>query len=171
MGADFPIWKYFQNLTVSDVRTLFAGRLFSAKVMTFSVFMNRIRALQLSSTMGAIGRKTRNDLFNGKTVFVDIYNLSPLNDYQKARDLDLNLEPTYCMKQLSEDAEKIGTKLWLNEKELNILINCGRITICQSLLNYVWKAKKFKELPKPNDKTSPFYGIYEKWMELRTEFQ
>ncbi len=170
MGADFPIWSYLKNLNLGDLRSLLSGRLFSAETMIFSVFMNRLRALQISYTMSAIAGNTRNNLFNGKTVFVDIYEMSPLNDYQPARDLDPNLEPTPGMKQLSKDAESIGTKLWLNEKELKILIDCGRISVCYSLLKFFWKSAKSKQLPEPDNENSPFYKMYEKWLELRREF-
>jgi predicted acylesterase/phospholipase RssA len=169
MEADFPIWSYLKNLNVRDLWILISGRLFSVQAMTFNVFMKRIRALQFTNTMSAIGRKTRKNLFNGKTVFVNIYDLSPQNNYEAVRELDPNLEPTPKMKQIAKDAEGIGTKLWLKKDELDILVNCGRITTCYSLLKFYWEGD-YAEFTKPNNETSPFYRIYEKWLELRKEF-
>jgi hypothetical protein len=138
--------------------------------MIFDVFMSRIRSSQFANTMSATDPKTKSLLFNGKTVFANIYKLL----YESKGQTNLNAlnpkPPTKTMLNIIEKAQNVGTKLWLNKNELDLLIASGRITLCQSLLDFVWNAKKHNHLPKPNDPTSPFHYLQIKWKKLLDEY-
>lgn len=173
MGAKFPIWAYLRPLKVSDIRALALGRLFSVKAMTFQVFMKRIRALQYGQTMSAIARNTRKNLFNGRTAFANIYKMvSKVAPTEDEKPLAIpELAPTSRMRKIAEKAEKVETKLWLDASEMEYLLDCGRTTMCLGLLEYLWKAKRFQKLPKPNATASPFHFVYQRWMEIKQEFR
>lgn len=172
MGDTFPIWSYIRRLSVGDLWTLISGRLFSTKAMTFQVFMKRIRDLQFANTMSAIGRNTRANLYNGRTVFSMIYRMVPRSVRlagEKTEPLHTpELQPTERMVTIAKDAGCVGTKLWLDKEELNTLIDCGRITVCLALLAFVWKDNE--SLAEQNTPNSLFGDLYKKWMELKAEF-
>lgn len=57
MGYAFPIWEHIRTLSIADLWTLGKGRIDSVKVMVFSVFMKRIRAMQFDDTMNSVAKK------------------------------------------------------------------------------------------------------------------
>lgn len=170
MGYTFPIWRYIKSLTVGDLWTLAKGRATSTGAMVFNVFMKRIRALQFSNTMSAVDKDTNESLFNGITIFSIIYSLIPDKNGNSALSFSEELKPSKRMVEIAHDASKVGTKLWLSNKDFRTLVDCGRITLCAVLLDYYWTEKKFQTLPKPENDQSSFHNVYLEWRRLLEEF-
>lgn len=170
MGYSFSIWRLIKSLTVCDLWTLGLGRLTSTSAMVFSVFMKRIRSLQFSNTMNAVDKDTCEYLFNGITVFSIIYSIVPDKHGNGAMSFNEELRPTRRMLKIAADASEVETKLWLNEKELRTLVDCGQITLCAVLLDYYWTEKRFQNLPTPDSEQSSYHNVYLEWCQLLEEF-
>lgn len=170
MLYDFPIWQHIRNLTINDLWTIGKGRYYSLKAMVFTVFMKRIRDLQFDQTMDGIDKARCEFLFKDITVFSIIYSIIPDRHGNCAMSFRDDLKPTQKMQDIAVAANKVGTKLWLANGELESLVDCGRITICAVLLEYYWRNDRFEDLQTPDDAGSPYHNIYRKWVELREEF-
>lgn len=120
--------------------------------------------------MDAIDKDTSEYLFNGITVFSIIYSIIPDKHGNAAMSFDEELRPTQRMIKIATDASKVGTKLWLNEKDLQTLVDCGRITLCAVLLDYYWTEKRFQTLPKPESDRSSNHDVYLEWRRLLEKF-
>jgi predicted acylesterase/phospholipase RssA len=180
LGSEFPIWSYIHTLKVADVISLISTRISSVKVLVFNVFMKRIRDLNTKTVLAAVSSETRRNLLFGKSVFSLIYDLEEEIKFPLANDKDIKL--TNRMVRISKAAGKVPTALWLNNEQLEVLIECGRITACLALLKLTWSkwqkenadAMEIDEnaaaLPMPNEPASQFYTDYlklkKKWKEL-----
>lgn len=109
-------------------------------------------------------------MFNGITVFSIIYSIIPDKHGNAAMSFEDDLRPTGRMINIASEASKVGTKLWLNEKDLQTLVDCGRITLCAVLLDYYWTEKKFETLPRPDGDQSSYHPVYFEWRRLLKEF-
>ena len=176
-GARFRLWHYFKKMALPDAIEIVKTRISSVMAMTSNVFMKRIRQLQFNNLMDPQSR--------AKLVsFNLIYDLNPTKDRTWLWALDPELKPTAAMIELSKAAEKVATTLWMDEREFDTLIACGRATACFSLLKYLWQSWREEEkeaqnqkppfnVPKPDTPASPHYEIYTrlktKWLELKKE--
>lgn len=161
-GAKFEIWKYFRNLRTADAIELAVSRFKTVLSLASSVFMKRIRQLQFNNIMSADPRPE-------KVAFNLIHSLDRTKEREWMWALDPALKPGRRLRELARKAEKVETKLWVDEKELENLIECGRATTCFSLLKYIWtrwkadfdaKGEGKPKPPKPNEPGSPHYDIY-----------
>lgn len=186
MGAKFPIWTYIRDLKVFDIYSLLSTRVASAKALLFSVFMKRVRDLNNKTVLAATSEESRRNLLFGKNVFSHIYDLEEHreSEYPLANDKDIKATPR--MFRLSVAAGKVPTSLWIESAQVEILVECGRISSCLALLRLSWskwqklkadsedEAKKKGEIavepPRPNDPESDLYADYTKikikWKEL-----
>jgi predicted acylesterase/phospholipase RssA len=182
MGTRFPIWSYLRGLTVSDVVSLVRTRYDSARVLLFNVFMKRIRDLNTKTVLAAVNEDTHLNLLHGKNVFSLIYHLEDRKEKPVADDPDIQI--TDRMVAISVAAGKVPTMLWLTPAQLEVLVECGRITTCLALLRLTWskwqkatadaqeaqQIPKDAELPRPTDPASPLHAEYQKykyqWNEL-----
>jgi hypothetical protein len=161
-------------MTFPDAIELVKVRVDSVLAMTASIFMKRIRQLQFNNLMDEDSRSKL-------VVFNLIYSLNPIKDRQWLWELDPELKPTSEMIKLSKDAERVATTLWINEKELENLVDCGRATTCFALLKHLWqkwqaenseaqKQNPSASLLRPDMAQSPYYEIYttlkKKWVQL-----
>jgi predicted acylesterase/phospholipase RssA len=183
-GFSFPIWSYVKNLNYSDIKSLVLRRFFSAKAMTFNIFMKRIRALTMDAALGANDSKTKDNLLYGKIIFSLIYDLDLASNHPGLFSHDDEIKPTLKMSEISERAGKTATTLWINDDAFEDLVACGRFTTCFSLLELIWtrwqKAeneaveKLLPSIPKPTEPKSPFFNDYSeikaKWNDLEKEF-
>ena len=185
LGCQFPIWKLLQDLKIADIRSLFSTRLSSARVLLFNIFMKRIRDLNMKTVINATNKTTRRNLLFGKNCFSLIYDIEANAEIEKLKKYDPDISVNTRMVRVSKAAGRVPTVLWLNEDQIKILVECGRITTCHSLMRLVWEKwrkdnKDAKELdenaaeePKPSDPNSKFheeYHVYKtKWLALGQE--
>lgn len=184
-GYQFPIWSYLSSLRIGDIVALVRGRLESAKVMTFDVFMKRIRLQTMNKAMGDVFHTSRKNILEGNIAFGEIYGIARSQENaHKIHKLDPGLVPTQGMKEISKRASDVATALWLNEKEVADLVACGRITTCYALLSLIWKRRDrdaraacvaVEHQPEvPTDPKSPFHKNYTAlkatWDDLKKEF-
>ncbi len=186
MGAKFPIWNYISALKLSDIYSLLSTRVASAKALLFSVFMKRVRDLNNKTVLAATSEETRRNLLFGKNVFSHIYDLEEHRELEHPLANDKDIKATPRMVRLSIAAGKVPTALWIEPAQIEILVECGRITACLALLRLSWSkwqklnadaedeaAKKRTNavrLPPPNDPNSVLYAEYsrikKKWKDL-----
>ncbi|MBK8151395.1 MAG: hypothetical protein IPK58_25175 [Acidobacteria bacterium] len=93
--------------------------------------MKRIRQLQFNNIMNADARPE-------KVAFNLIHSLDRPKGREWLTALDPVLELNPRLGKLARDAEKVETKLWVSETQLEDLIACGRATTCFSLMKYIW---------------------------------
>jgi predicted acylesterase/phospholipase RssA len=174
-GGKFRLWDVVRRLTLPDFINMAKARFTSLGTMASDVLLKRIRQLQFNNIMQDESRKNL-------VTFDLIYDLNPTKDRSDLWLLDPGLEPTKMMKKISADAEAVATTLWFDgDADLKLLIVCGQITTCFSLLKYLWRrwqaeSKKGPDHPvppKPDDPASPFHDIYvklkAKWLELKAD--
>ncbi len=187
LGTRFPIWSYIQDLTVSDVVSLISKRVESAKVLLFNVFMKRIRDLNTKTVLAAVNNKTHRNLLHGKNVFSLIYHLEDLEENKELKKPvanDPDIHATERMAGISKAAGEVPTALWLNQEQLDDLVESGCISTCLALLRLTWskwqkatadaqeaqQIPKDAELPRPTDPASPLHAEYQrykdKWNDL-----
>ncbi len=175
-GEKFEIWNYIKHLRTRDAIDLIAARLKTVLVMTSSVFMKRIRQLQFNNIMDAEPRPQ-------KVVFNLIHSLDRTSERrEEIWKYYPVLQPGAHLRELARKAEGVETKLWVDDKQLEALIECGRATTCFSLMKFIWtrwltslKATPKGTLPppRPDDQTSPDYEIHQRllglWLEIDPE--
>lgn len=181
-GATFRLWQTLSKLSVSAIYRFVKERLKSVEAMTFEVFMNRIRGLQMTALMTSYDSKNQASRFSSKAVFLNIYRMAGFqatpNVVQEATkeetekplsEIETALIPTGSMIEVSCRAKAVGTKLWLSTDEFTKLVDCGRLDTVRMLLEYVSKASYSPKVP-PNDPNSPFYDLYLHWLDYRDQF-
>jgi predicted acylesterase/phospholipase RssA len=169
-GVKFELWNAIKSLSLPDFINMAKARFTSLGTMSGDVFMKRVRQLQFNNVMDDV---TTADLVS----FDLIYDLNPTkpDPIWKVHPI---LEPTAGMKELSKKAEGMATTLWFKpgSPDQDILVACGQVTTCYSLLKYIWrqwikKSKNDPSLPRPDDGASDHNDIYQrlivKWKELR----
>jgi hypothetical protein len=182
----FSVGPFAKSSTVLGLTHFLEDRLRSTAAMVTDVFLKRIRRLSTDIII-------KNPKYKDRVAFNYIYDLDCSISRKKDWKRDGRLRPTKRMSKISLRAERYGTNLWFNgpggNKYLDNLILCGRMTICLSLLRFIWrkwviesnKRKKFnKENPglaplpspaRPISEESEYYDIYaeilEKWLALK----
>lgn len=171
-GAKFRLWDAARHMTLPDFINMVKARFTSLGTMASDVFMKRIRQLEFKNVMG--DARLRNQVnFNliydlNPSVPPDIWTLAP------------DLVPTDEMKEISAGAEAMPTTLWFDgETELKLLVVCGQVTACYSLLKFMWERWQDEQegtpapVPKPDDPSSPYYETYMKlkavWDQLKID--
>lgn len=181
-GATFHLWQALGKLSVSEIYRFIKDRLKSVEAMTFDVFMNRIRGLQMNALMSSYDSKNQASRFSTKAVFLNIYRMAgfqptPHVDAEEAKyvaektltEIEKVLIPTSSMIDVSCKAKAVGTKLWLSPDEFTVLVDCGRLDTVRMLLEHVSKPSNSPNV-QPNDPNSPFYVLYRRWLACRHEF-
>lgn len=168
IGEKMPVSKFIGHLSYSELVDFGLSRVLSLISMTSQVFMKRIRRLTTEERM-------KREPYKKNVVFNYIYDLNPTDNVVKLVEKYPELKVTEKLRTLSEDAEKVGTKLWFTKDdphELNTLIECGRATACYSVLRLLGQRFLGKDendkpvVPSPNEKAlfDTALGI---WKELR----
>jgi Patatin-like phospholipase len=173
-GATFELTGLIETLTVNDVGNLLMTRLKSLLTMSANVFMKAIRGNQFENIFNkvSIGLLEHNPALTketaGRVSSNLIYNLNP-TEAKNVWTRDPDLEPTKRMREISKNAENVGTTLWFgtNSKALEGVVLCGKITICSSLMTFLLEQRGTN----PNDDKSPYYDLYwrikNEWNEFR----
>jgi predicted acylesterase/phospholipase RssA len=172
-GVKFQLWDVVKKLSLPDFINMAKARFTSLGTMSGDVFMKRIRQLQFNNIM-------QDDKTKDLVSFNLIYDLNPTKPDPIWITFP-DLKPTAGMKDLSAKAEAVKTTLWFakGSPDQEILIACGQVTTCYSLLKYIcklWdrKSKTDATLPRPDAAGSQYNDIYlkliAKWNELKTKY-
>lgn len=163
-GFKFNLLSFAEKITVVDLANLVVSRITSLIAMSSSVFMKRIRGLQITAVKANPNRTER-------VAFNFIYDMNSTKDRPSLWKIDENLKPTQGMRIVAEKAEKIETTLWFeSEERLKKLILCGEMTVCFSLLKFLVVNKDVT----PNDETKKYYSDYQRikseWMDFKENY-
>ena len=149
---EFNLLPFIKKITLNDLANLLIRRIDSLVTMSSSVFMKRIRSLQQELIYS--DKDTRN-----KAVSNFIYTMDPEKNAHIWKKHPY-LKPTSKMKSLSKKAETIETTLWfssastIEDKEtqkhdsidtlndLDLLVECGEMTTCYSLLKFLLEKRE-----------------------------
>lgn len=123
------LWPHLKHLTVPELIDLISGRAKSLIALTASVFMKRVRAMVYKDI------KVHPSYLN-RVISNLIYDL---DDTGKFPDhIVQELAPTEKLRDLTRNAEGVGTALWSNNSvELKNLVACGQATTCFNLMRYI----------------------------------
>lgn len=181
-GAKFGVGKFARSLSASELFLFLQKRYESTAVMVKDVFLKNIR------------RSNSNEIkshphYSDRVAFNYIYDLDCAINRDKRWSYDAQLRSTTEMSEISLEAEKYSTNLWfVSDKDLDNLIECGRRTICLSILIQMWdrwaikrgRIEKFNkynpkglELPEPvrpnvSGEYADLYGrVLKKWIDLK----
>ncbi len=154
-GGRFKVIEAIKYLTINDLANLAVSRIGSLVSMSANVFMKAIRGLQVKTAI-------IEDEFRERLAFNYIYDLNPSKNRTSIWQKDAELIPSAEMILIADKAEEVETTLWfgkLKENEidtLKLLIVCGRITICLSLMKFLVELEGFD----PKDTNNQYHKIY-----------
>jgi predicted acylesterase/phospholipase RssA len=144
------LWKYLRVLSLPEVIEFARSRIDSVIEMISNVFMKRIRSLGYTSVFS-------DPKFQEKLIPNLIYDLD--NEERWGNEITEELKPSTDLRSIATRAESYETNLWfLNEKDLNNLIDCGRATICFKILKYLLKQRS----PESGLPGTPEFSLLEK---------
>ncbi len=138
-SANFQIWKFIKFLTIPDLIGLLKNRANSTLTMTSNIFLKRIRQLLRNAFFADTSRRHRLTLNL-------LYDLNPTTTRAKMPHHDKDLLPNCKSKNYSVLAEEVPTTLWLDreKEELKNLIICGQLSMCFSLVRFVFRKQKIQ---------------------------
>lgn len=123
------LWPFLKRLTMPELIDLISGRAKSLIALTASVFMKRVRALVYKDIKV-------HPSYQNREVSNLIYDLDDTTKFPKA--IINEIAPTEELRELAAHAEKIETKLWLNNaEEIRNLVACGQATTCFNIQRYI----------------------------------
>jgi predicted acylesterase/phospholipase RssA len=153
------LWNSLKVLTIPELTELVGSRLRSVLVMTSSVFMRHLRALAFESIF-ADPNMTEKLIPN---LIYDMDNESRWGDEIK----NLDLAPSDQLRDLACRAESYETNLWfLDQKDLDTLIACGRATMCFKILKYLLKQKAVEIAGQATPECDLYLRVKQLWLQL-----
>ncbi len=170
-NTPFSLWVFVKKLTLTGLVRLGEARVRSSLALLTDVFLKRVRNLGTKVIMG-------NPDFSRLVAFNYITDLDSDTNRPQLWSDDAELKPSLEMSETAAMAGKYPTNLWFDSKEdLERVIMTGQMTVCLSILKYLWTrwhidSENNPNLPRPNSPDSQFNALYTtvrgKWMEFKT---
>ncbi len=148
-------WKDLKRLTTDQFADLLELRITSLFALAASVFMKRIRGLVFEHVYG-------DEKFEEKRISNLIYKLF----LQKTYDFPW-LNPSTRIQNISQKATATPTTLWFdNDEQLSDLVECGQVSICHTLLEFIIRRYGDKERRYPASIRPLFAELKKDWGEF-----
>jgi hypothetical protein len=148
-------WNDLKRLTTDQFADLLELRITSLFELAASVFMKRIRGLVFEHVYG-------DEKFEEKRISNLIYKLF----LQKTYDFPW-LNPSTRIQNISQKATATPTTLWFdNDEQLKDLVECGQVSICHTLLEFIIRRYGKSESKYPAGIRALFAELKKDWGEF-----
>lgn len=160
------VWHYLKNLTLPQLIEFSKARIISLISMSGSVFMKRIRDLSYQ-------RLYADADIRDKVISNQIYDLNKKIHFRDGWSefiSEAELTASDKLKEFALQAETYKTNLWfLDNQELDNLINIGRATMCYNILDYLLEKKLDKIAEADSSEFDLFQRTKNIWLKINAQ--